>query len=157
MPSYVHITHQTNVPSYVHITHQTNVPSYAHITHQTNVPSYAHITHQTNVPSYVHITHQTNVPSYVHITHQTNAVKVTERMIPCIRACHAAHKATNAQTYLWCVSYGIKLMSEKQDKIKCRSNKWQQMTEHSIYYSNHLLPAMQCASELQHTLLNNIK
>lgn len=63
------------------------------------------------------------MPSYVHITYQTNAVKVTERMIPCIGACHAAYtcKATNAQIYLWCVSYGIKLMSEKQDKISCRS------------------------------------
>jgi predicted metal-binding protein len=61
------------------------------------------------------------MPSYVHIIYQTNAVKVTERMIPCIRACHAAYKATNAHTYLLCVSYGIKLMSEKQDKINCRS------------------------------------
>jgi hypothetical protein len=47
------------------------------------------------------------MPSYVHITYQTNAVKVTERMIPHIGACHATYKATNAQIYLWCVSYGI--------------------------------------------------
>jgi hypothetical protein len=57
------------------------------------------------------------MPSYVHITYQTNAVKVTESMIPCIAACHAAYTATKAQTYLWRVSNGIKIMSEKQVKI----------------------------------------
>ena len=61
------------------------------------------------------------MPSCVHITYQTNAVKVTERMIPCIGACCAAHKATNAHIYLWCVSYSSKLISEEQDKINCRS------------------------------------
>jgi len=61
------------------------------------------------------------MPSYVHITYHTNAVEVTERMIPCIGARYATYIATNAQIYLWCVSYSIKPMSEKQDKINCRS------------------------------------
>jgi hypothetical protein len=30
-------------------------------------------------------------------------------------------RISNKHTDLWCVSYGIKLMSEKQDKINCRS------------------------------------
>lgn len=89
------------------------------------------------------------MPSYVHITYQTNAVKVTERMIPCIGACHAAYKATNAQIYLWCVSYGTKLMSEKQVKINCRSAMW--------VTNDRTFNILQCSSATSHVMCLRIE